>query len=148
MNLKEVLENQVKSWSAVGSPAILERFVLRNGREYTPQPFTGKRMTAKECFTNAAIKAYSDQTYVEGFAMREGIEFPIHHAWLADKGGNVIDPTWIDPEKCQYFGIPIDHEELWDELARTGFYSILVPGEMFNFEWMVQKDPGIKEWMK
>lgn len=67
----------------------------------------------RNCYANAASIAIGNEelTYVEGYAMPMYPPLPVQHAWLVDKGGNVIDVTWgqggIDTG-VEYVGIPFD----------------------------------------
>jgi hypothetical protein len=97
----------VGGWKETNIPgsASIEKYVIEHGREYryTPGPLPGgvERGYAKECFGNCAIHVITqdtDLTYVEGFASWSMM--PVAHAWLVDKDGNVIDPTWVDDDVC------------------------------------------------
>ena len=72
-----------------------------------------------KCFANCRSRALSfpELTYCEGFGWTK--EFGgIHHAWLIDERGGVIEPTWSRPEHninvgdVFYLGIPFATEEL------------------------------------
>ena len=60
-------------------------FVLAYGRAYIPQPKLKqfRWMAAQNCFGNALRLAerHSELTYVEGYAIRDDLMFPMHHAW-------------------------------------------------------------------
>ena len=78
----------------------IEKFILENGREFPTRIDLPHGVTygkAKECFGNAfALAAYDDRfTYVEGYAYTPGL-ISVHHAWIIDADGNVIDNTWRD----------------------------------------------------
>jgi hypothetical protein len=88
-------------------------FLLRHGRGFTSdaRTFKGRRMMAQNCFRNATLRAHRDEslTYVEGYVWSL---IAIHHAWLIDRDGRVIDPTlkakWLDGEARRptaYFGV-------------------------------------------
>jgi len=90
-----------------------EDFVLQHGCFFTPKPLPKNRrpMMLKECFNNAfhvAVCNKSRYRYCEGFAA--GV-IPVHHAWLIDAEGNVIDPTWASRD-CgvgdSYYGVELD----------------------------------------
>ena len=93
---------------------LLERTVAASGSpcwaRALPRPF--KPMPPKQCFVNAArlVGRYPRLTYVEGFAYRETVGLPIHHAWAVDEDRQVVDPTWDDPVDCSYWGVPFDRD--------------------------------------
>lgn len=103
-----------------------EGYVLEHGERFTPQPLPKgiKRGTIKECFRNAALLAMdSDEyTYVEGIA-HMGI-IPMHHAWVVDKQGNVIDNTWRTPG-LSYLGVKFPKKELMRRLAKQKTFGML-----------------------
>lgn len=70
--------------------------------------------------------------YVEGFAAWESFDPPVHHAWVADADGRVIDPTWGYRSGGVYFGVPIVPRYI-QKLLRQGFTRNLLgfPGQ-FN----------------
>lgn len=138
--IREYLEQMVKGLESIGHPAIMERFVLRNGKEFVAQPFTGLRATPKECFSNATHLHVG--TYVEGYTMRRDLPLAFHHAWRVENG-KVIDNTLQRPEECEYMGVEIEFRELMRELDRNRVYGILDTG-MVNFEFMFKRDPELK----
>lgn len=147
MNITEMLDNVIANWETIGHPALLERFVRRNGKEFKAQPFIGHRMEQKQCFMNAAHYSHMmpHYDYVEGFMWREGFPLLIHHAWCTDADNNVIDPTLVDPENCQFFGLMIPQDELNAELIRNGVYGLFDPGRGYNTDLIFQRDPELKE---
>lgn len=75
-----------------------EDFLLKHGSFFTPKttlPDGVRPMGLSQCFENAYRVATRTKAfhYVEGYAL--GV-IPIHHAWLVDREGNVIDPTWVN----------------------------------------------------
>lgn len=149
LTAEERIRLQVEHWNAVGHPALMERFVLRNGRAMTA---TGEkfrdRMTPKQCFTNATqVVSEWAGTYVEGYAVRNDIPILIHHAWVMMDDGKAFDPTLEEPESYQYFGVPFETDVLWDEINRTGYYGLLDQGHGINIEFMLQRDPGMEEFL-
>lgn len=111
------------------------QFVLDHGKEYTGRrlPSDYRQRTPKECFKNAAELALeTGLTYVEGFLFRF---VPIHHAWCIDENGNVIDPTVMDPQDCEYLGVPYDLDFVLDFITKAGYYGIMfnaAGGDMFD----------------
>lgn len=104
----------------LGDPTPVYEFVLENGVAFKGTNWKShrgkgyRRGKIKECFPNAWDLAFSHSglSYYEGYAYR-GI-VPVHHAWVVNAEGQVIDPTWrYDPERnpeseWHYFGVPFD----------------------------------------
>lgn len=141
MTIKEFLTQTVNNWAAIGHPALMERFILRNGKEYTAQPYTGKRGTPKQCYENATHLHVG--TYAEGYMWRGDLPILIQHAWRV-LDGKVIDPTLDRPEECQYMGIELDAGELFKELDRNKVYGVLDFGHGINHEFMFKRDPELR----
>jgi hypothetical protein len=84
--------------------------LMRYGRDFRPSALrpnwllTGER---KNCFNNATAYAAvrDDVFYAEGYALEPDLPIPVQHAWLVDRAGKVIDPTWDDTKDHVYFGI-------------------------------------------
>ena len=78
----------------------------------------------KQCFMNAAHLALDNRNFIycEGFAYN-GI-LPLHHAWVIDSKGNVIDNTWRKTGTA-YFGIPFSTDYLRGTLLKTRYYGLL-----------------------
>lgn len=77
-----------------------EKWMLEHGHVMGPRiplPDGIKYGKAKECFGNAfGVAAFDERyRYCEGWAYTPGL-IAVHHAWLIDLDGNVIDPTWRD----------------------------------------------------
>ena len=80
-------------------------------------------LKAENCFGNSfkLADAHPELTYVEGYALHEATDFPVLHAWVADKNGNVIDSTWPTPG-IEYFGVPFALDDVllgWRSEADT-----------------------------
>lgn len=105
-----------------------QEFLLKYGQPFymNDKTFAGKRMKQKECFSNAGdVALYNDDlTYVEGKLCTFGLN--IDHAWLADKDGNVIDPT-IRPHDgiLGYFGVPFTQEYLRKTVLKHEMWGVL-----------------------
>lgn len=146
-DIKDCLAQQIDIWGRVGHPAIMERFVLRNGKVFTPEPFSGRRLKRGECFSNASQSVnngrFGGGIYVEGFGYRPGLTL-IHHAWIGI-GDDAIDPTWEAPESAEYMGVEFSDEERCHEQLRTGYYALLDnPTTMINVRLIFQRDPELK----
>jgi hypothetical protein len=147
--IHERLREEVAQFALMGAPALIQQFVLRNGREYAAAKYVGDyRGQPKLCFKNAfhltADRAPENirLTYVEGYALRPALPVLIHHAWCVDEDGRVWDPTWTRPEEAEYFGVPINLLVLVEELLRIKYHGILDTPVGPNFEFMKAFDPG------
>lgn len=128
--------------SEIGRYFTLDRFVSRNGRFFTPAPFTGERMAKKNCFQNAVMLGQINAG--KGYRYCEGIAFsiiPTLHAWCADAEGRVVDPTWDEPENCEYFGLSFDPFDAFEIMKGTGVYGLFDTGRGLNIELMKELDP-------
>jgi hypothetical protein len=142
--LRSILERRVAAWGGVYAAACaMERFVLAHGLpEATGSPLGDghKPGEAKACFSNATKLALADNRlrYVEGFGMRVGLMIPIHHAWCVYEDGQVVDPTWRDPEACRYLGVVFERETLIAQMLKWEVYGVLDPGHGANVELMAE----------
>ncbi len=107
----------------------LEAFILECGRDFTGArlPPRMRRGERGYCFANAAriARRRPDLLYAEGYGFRIGLDIPVHHAWLVDRTGAVIDPTWDRPEECLYRGIALGFSVLKVARRQTGCASAL-----------------------
>ena len=72
-----------------------------------------------------AINHQGDCTYTEGFAIVDGEELPIEHAWATDKKtGMVIDPTFGD-KGLAYFGIQFNLDYVVKKSKEAGAAGLL-----------------------
>lgn len=143
-------EEMAKQMPVVG---ILERFVLKNGKGFTGSklPEGVERGTPKECFANAFNLALtnSDYQYVEGFAGHRNLPLPIHHAWVIDGDGNVIDNTWEGPETATYWGIPLDFDFVYETVVeKHGYYGLFANEIMLNLDVLEEIDADFIESIK
>lgn len=91
----------------------------------------------KNCFENATLFAVGrNLAYVEGFIAVHGV--PIHHAWCVNFQGDVIDPTIPDPERWEYFGIPMSIDFVLDTAEQTQMYGVL---DNHKFRTIYELDP-------
>lgn len=110
-----------------GKPC-MDAMLLAHGRVFEgaacPADLSGK--PAKQCFKNSLLLmlASPELIYCEGYGMPAEIDFPIHHAWLLDIDGNVVDPTWQNPEGALYVGLPFDPEYMMSLAKRTGYAHV------------------------
>jgi hypothetical protein len=144
--LFEILTSNVESWAQLGHPSLLERFVLRNGKPYSPGPRKGLKGPAKQCYMNAAKVVMCDadaSAYVEGFVVIKDLPIPILHAWVSYDGETVMDPT-LDSANREYFGVSFTRRELVSELRKTKVYGLLDTGRGFNADLMFRRDPELK----
>lgn len=142
----EFLRNHIEALASINHPAIMERFVLRNGTRYEPRrkPAGFRLGPIKECFKNSAKLALSrGLDYVEGFAHSGLISLPIYHAWCVDADGGIVDVTWRTPGES-YIGVVIPRQDLERELVRTRVYGVLDPG-MINVDYIFERDPGLRD---
>jgi hypothetical protein len=66
--------------------------------------------------------------YCEGFATYADLGLPIYHAWLINERGEIVDPTWHEPESFiehAYIGVVFDREFARTVAVETGSYGIL-----------------------
>lgn len=109
--------------------ANFEDFVLLNGRYFnvTPYPAKYKKHTAylKACFLNAykLAEKYPDLKYVEGYAKAETV-CPGLHAWVVDRNGNVIDPTWQNTG-VEYYGVTFSMDYVRRILNQKKEYGVI-----------------------
>ena len=113
--IRETLASEVEAWTHLGvaSHCLFKRLVLDRGAVFKGSflPETVRPGAPKLCFENAyrlSRKTKGRLRYCEGFGLRTTIGFPIHHAWCVDQDGRVVDPTWSDPDACEYLGITLD----------------------------------------
>jgi hypothetical protein len=143
------MEREIEAWSPHGYAALMQRFLLACGQPFHAQPLPSRyrRAPMKECFANAiaiAKRTSGRIAYVEGYAMRADMPLLIHHAWCADGRGNVIDPTWNNPEDCHYFGRVLSLAEWERETDRTGTLSAF-DGMGLNHVFMFDTVPGLAD---
>jgi hypothetical protein len=126
-NMK-VLHDKIAETCTMRPQQTIHSLVLRHGLEFkgSARPDWLQRGTPKECFTNASVLAtMTGVVYVEGFVMRASLPIPIHHGWCIDDDGTVLDPTIDRPEECEYYGIPINQDFLFEQLEQTSMYGLL-----------------------
>jgi hypothetical protein len=103
-----------------------EALVLAEGCLFPLDVAETPRMTAKQCFVNAAMLALEDDdlVYIEGYAASV---IPTEHAWCWSLSGKrIVDPTW--ERGLAYMGIPFTTDFLRRRLLETGKYGLLDDG--------------------
>jgi hypothetical protein len=98
--------------------------LMRYGQDFRPQTRTPTWLRLGEprnCFNNAATYAVvrSDVHYAEGYALEPELPIPVQHAWLVDRYGRVIDPTWTDTKHHVYFGLVFKREFVLNMLTQS-----------------------------
>jgi hypothetical protein len=116
-------------------------FTLEHGQQWTPQALPGEfdRWEPKACFANSQellvqedfLTPDSGLTYVEGYAVsgeliEMGTWIPLHHGWLVDREGRVIDVTWTKPEGSIYFGVPFNTRYVKRVIKETKLFTSLI----------------------
>lgn len=138
----------------------VEEFVLKHGRSWTAaqRPKGWRRKEMKQCFANSQrtlIERWwagdESLTYVEGFAYhgKLGTTFKVHHGWLVDEEGRVIDLTWECPESSIYFGVPFQTEYVKQQASTSGMWATLLYHEWTDFELLRGITPiaeALKPW--
>jgi hypothetical protein len=121
-----------------------QRLILDLGIHFKTKiesPLSGKRNECyKNCFQNLVLphSANSNLYYCEGFAAHEGIGLVVAHAWLVNDRGEVIDPTWRDPQSFinpVYLGVVFDWEFVMAVAAKTEMYGVLDNDRATEYEF-------------
>lgn len=150
-SIKDFLQRCIDTWEQVHHPALMERFVIRQGVVCEARPFEGQRMTPQECFKNAMDGLFTTSghglMYCEGFGLRPNIPLLVHHAWLVTPDLKVVDPTWEKPEECQYVGVTYDRDAAWEIMQETGHYGLFDHGIGFNLTVALARDPGLIDFV-
>jgi hypothetical protein len=109
-----------------------EELLLSEGRMWRGRdlPAGIPRGLPRNCFLNCLelARLRPELTYVEGYATSV---IPVHHAWLIDAAGEVVEPTWPADRRyplsqSAYFGIPFPLELVEAQMhERRNFLSVL-----------------------
>jgi hypothetical protein len=145
--VQKYMEGMVQLRRNMGNPpkhlkyCCIEEFVLKEGR------FMGSRSKLsddfpldpmKQCFGNAYRRMMHKKLhYCEGFAST-GI-IPVHHAWLVDMQGNVIDTTWVDG--LEYYGVEFETEYVIGTVLARGCYGVI---DNFQFRFPLLRGEEVK----
>jgi hypothetical protein len=120
----KLLSSGGESWMA---------FVEKHGSAHIPaaRPSHIEKQPFGECFRNSIMFVQDNPgyTYVEGFAMME-VGVVTQHAWCIDEHDVVMDVTWENPEKCQYYGIPFFETYVLEVAWKTEVYGVLCHSNM------------------
>jgi hypothetical protein len=105
-------------------------YVTAHGHPYAtaPRPKGIRKRADRACFRNALrfVLDHPDHLYVEGLAVPDGWDFPVHHAWVAAEGSAVaVELTWREPG-ADYRGVALTLVEVARiasaEMRRMGDY--------------------------
>lgn len=103
-----------------------EEFVLDQGQAFTPAPLPDDIARAEpgQCYANAQrlVMRRNDLRYVEGIATSV---IQMWHAWCITADGQVVDPTWDNPENRCYFGVVFDNAEAYAASVETGIFGVI-----------------------
>ncbi len=148
--VEKYLRQMVSFRRTLGNPPkdlkywLLHELVLAEGRFMgTRSPLSEEypRGRKRECFKNAyELTARNLLGYCEGFAM--GV-IPVLHAWVVDRDGNVIDPTWADG--AEYFGIEFKRDDVIRVALKTEYYGMMDNPGMRHFLLRGNKIGGRKD---
>lgn len=113
--------------------------------DYT-RPLEMEQQAQNQCFSNCAGFVFYGEGYVycEGYAVIPSVGFPVHHAWLLNAEGKVIDPTW-DDLGSEYFGIAFKEEYVRKAAIRSGMYSVL---DNWKFREFLTDSPELYVYQK
>lgn len=119
-----------------------QRLILDTGiifRHKVDSPLSGTRGECyKNCFQILSRVFNSDLYYCEGFATHQGLGLVVAHAWLVNDRGEVIDPTWREPQSFVnpiYFGVVFDWEFVMEVAAKTEMYGVLENDRAIEYEF-------------
>lgn len=127
----EAMATFMRALSNPGKPlpyAGMEDFVLREGRDMdlTPTDPQLEMGTAKECFANATHYMLQNQgcVYAEGYVISPKLPIAIHHAWVLNPEGLVLDPTLEWREGAAYMGVSFTRKDLLRRITKSGYYGL------------------------
>jgi hypothetical protein len=101
-----------------------------------------KKPKTRQCYYNAQKfildNGDDEYTYHEGYWLWHGGPFPVHHGWLVNKAGEVVDFTaeacdkvlqrWNrNPAKDEYVGIAVPYDFILKKLVENETWDMLSP---------------------
>ena len=141
-----LLDNEIAAYNAFGHPALMQRFIKSKGSVQpvlAHLPKSIKRGLPRNCFQNAYNLAMMGFRYVEGYGVTPAIPLLIHHAWVLDEQGYVIDNTWENSPSCMYVGVELPLDTLLAETFKSGCYGVLDTGMGINATFILQQAPEL-----
>jgi len=80
----------------------------------------------KQCYQNAsnAVIQHDTLRYVEGYALFRNC-VPMEHAWVYDMAtGQFYDPTWLEGQGSEYYGVVFDTAFILSLMVKTEHYGV------------------------
>lgn len=151
-NMAELLHYMQQLSGLESGSRAFTTFVLEHGREWVSSAFDlpSGRWIPRACYHNCQAILLADVRrskprgfiYVEGYACSAAVGFPFvtEHAWLVDRDGRVIDPTWDDPERSAYFGVPFRSDYVREVTKKYGRCSLI---DNFRSRWELVRNPDV-----
>ena len=125
-----------------GKYSSTQKLIVELGVEFDRKIESSFIGTPRECYKNAfdVLMEYPkpELYYCEGFATYAEATMPVYHAWLVNERGEVIDPTWRDPQSFInpiYFGVVFDWEFVMAVAAKTEIYGVLDNDRAIEYEF-------------
>lgn len=119
---------------------IVEEWLLEHGEDFGPVvkvPGVGMGLP-KECFANsfrALLRERIDPAewfYTEGSFVWKDIPIDIHHAWLSNRKGEVLDLTLRDTSHGQFFGVPFAWDFVQRQIEQQSYSGLFSDGIRYN----------------
>lgn len=115
-----------------GKYSSIQRLVIEKGLAFDRKiesSFIGKQGECySNCFQMLLRHDKPELYYCEGFANYGQLKVMVAHAWLIDREGNIIDPTWNKPESFIdpiYLGLVLDWDYAKKVAIETKIYGVL-----------------------
>jgi hypothetical protein len=157
MRIETVMRDMAKLRHSLQPGPTFDDWLLENGECFGPlvkRPKGLRLMGKKQCFYNTfavihrAVVDPEKWFYAEGMVMRANLPIPIHHAFLVNRAGEVMDLTLRDASaEEQYFGIPFKFDYVIRETMRLGYYGLFSNGIHYNQCIMESAERG-RAWEK
>lgn len=121
----------------------MERWLLNEGELFGPivKLDDGEELREpKQCYSNAgrAVLNYEvdidEWFYTEGVMACGSLPILIHHAWLSNEAGEVMELTsrYAHNDGAQYWGIPFKTEWLRKQMLKQGFWGLFSDGIQYQ----------------